>query len=133
MTRDRVVRGALWSSVALNALGVAILAPLVVGRPAPLWPIPAPPFYAAQLGYTIALFGIVYGWLAMQPTLHRPLIVVGAFGKAGFFLLTAAYAVGGDVPVAMALQATPDLVLASVFLWWAWAPFIPTNVDSKSS
>ncbi len=84
-----------------------------------MWPIAAPPYYAAQLGFTIALFGVVYGWLAMQRTLNRALIVVGAIGKAGFFLLTALYAGTGDVPTTMAVQATPDLLLAAVFLWWA--------------
>ena len=119
MSRDRIVRGALWSSAALNALGVCILAPLALGYPSPIWPIDSPPYYAAQLAYVIGLFGAVYAWLATQPTLNRPLIVVGALGKAGFFLLTVMYAVSGAVPGPMAVQATPDLVLAVVFLWWA--------------
>ena len=122
MTRNQLIRGALWSSVALNALGVFILAPLAVGRPSSLWPIAAPPYYAAQLCYTVGLVGVVYAWLAIQRTINRTLVVVGALGKAGFFLLTVAYAVAGEVPVSMALQATPDLVLAIVFLWWARAP-----------
>ncbi len=119
MSRDQIIRGALWSSVALNALGVFILAPLAIGRPSLMWPIAAPPYYAGQIAFTIALFGIVYGWQAMQRTLNRPLIVVGAIGKAGFFFLTAAYALRGDVPTTMAFQATPDIALALVYLWWA--------------
>jgi hypothetical protein len=119
MSRAFVLRAALWSSVGVNALGVALLAPLAVGQPSPRWPIEAPPYYAGQLAYTIGLFGLVYAWLARQPVVSRPLLVVGALGKAGFFFLTLAYALAGVVPRTLAMQATPDLVLAGLFLWGA--------------
>ncbi len=32
---------------------------------------------------------------------------------------TATYGLDGDVPVSMALNASPDLVFAAIFLWWA--------------
>jgi len=49
--------------------------------------------------------------------------VVGGVGKLGFFTITLIYAIAGDVPASMALNATPDLVLAAIFLWWArWRP-----------
>ena len=128
MSRALLLRGALWTSVVLNALGVALLAPLALGQPSAYWPIEAPPFYAAQLAYTIGLFGCVYAWLARQSVVSRPMLVVGALGKAGFFFLTLAYALVGVVPRAMALQATPDLVLACLFLWGA-RPFATTPVD----
>ncbi|MBK9549450.1 MAG: hypothetical protein IPO52_10200 [Gemmatimonadetes bacterium] len=51
-----------------------------------------------------------------------PLIVVGGLGKLGFFGLTLAYALAGDLPRSMALNATPDLILAGIFLLWARAP-----------
>lgn len=118
---DRRLRVALWSSVVLNALGVLVFAPATVGRVSPLLPIPAPPFFAAQVGFVIALFGGVYLWLVLQPRIPRPLVVVGGLGKLGFFVLTVVYALAGEVPPAMALQATPDLILAVVFLRWAAA------------
>jgi hypothetical protein len=65
------------------------------------------------------LFAGVYAWLALQRTFYRPLIVVGGLGKLGFFALTAAYAAAGEVPAGMALNATPDLLLAGIFFWWA--------------
>ncbi len=132
MSRASVLRAALWSSVGLNALGVAILVPLALGRPSPRWPMEAPPYYAAQLAYTIGLFGLVYAWLARQPVVSRPLLVVGALGKAGFFLLTLAYAVAGVVPRTLALQATPDLVLAVVFLWGA-RPSVPPGAGQATA
>ncbi len=118
-SRDRILRGALWATVALNVLGAIIFALPALGRSSPLLPVAVPPYFAAQIGFTIALFAGVYAWLALQPQFNRPLIVVGGLGKLGFFTVTAAYALAGEVPVAMALNATPDLVFAGIFLWWA--------------
>ncbi len=63
----------------------------------------------------------MYLWLARQPTVHRPLLVVGGLGKVGFFALSAAYAVAGVVPPQVALGAVADLVLGGLFLWSARA------------
>lgn len=117
---DRTIRIALWATVALNALGVVLLAPLAWGRDVPMLPVAPSPYLAAQLVFTIALFGCVYAWLALQPRIPRSLVVVGAIGKLGFFALTAAYAGAGLLPATTAVNATPDLVLALVFLWWAF-------------
>jgi hypothetical protein len=67
-----------------------------------------------------SLFGPVYAWLALRPRIDHPLLVVGGLGKRGFFALAAAYWAAGDLPGGTVLQTTPDLVLAAVFLWWAW-------------
>ena len=119
MPSDRLVRAALWFSVALNALGVAVFLPMALGSASPLLPIAASPFLAANTAVTIGLFGGVYAWLALQPQINRALIVVGGLGKLGFFALAVTYAVIGVVPMRMALNATPDLILAGIFLWWA--------------
>lgn len=119
MAHDRVIRIALWSSVALNLLGVAVFLPAALGLPAPMLPIQAPRFYAGQVGLTIALFGGVYAWLARRSVINRPLVVVGALGKLGFFLLFVAYWAAGDLSLGAVLQASPDLILAGVFLRWA--------------
>lgn len=120
MTRaNRVLRAALWASVAVNAIGVVVFAPLALGRPSPLLPVPLSPFLAGQVGFVIALFGGVYFWLARQPTVHRPLLVVGGLGKLGFFSLAVAYAVAGVIPAQVALSAVPDLLLGALFLWAA--------------
>jgi hypothetical protein len=118
-TPNRVIRTALWATVALNALGVYVFAPLALGYPSPLMPLEVPPYFAAQIGFTIALFGGVYAWLAMQREFNRGLVIVGGLGKLGFFMLTLAYALAGDLPMSSAAQAAPDLVFASIFLWWA--------------
>ena len=119
MSPDRIIRGALWATVALNTLGVLVFALPALGHPTPLLPVAVPPFFAAQIAFTIALFGGVYAWLARRPTIDRALVVVGGLGKLGFFALTVAYALAGDIPTTMAVNALPDLVFAGIFLWWA--------------
>ncbi len=120
MSRDRVLRSALWATVAVNLLGVTVFALPAFGYPSPLLPIAVPPYFAAQLAYTIALFAGVYAWLALQPEFNRALVVVGGLGKLGFYALTVAYWLAGALPFGMALNATPDLIFAGIFLWWAF-------------
>jgi hypothetical protein len=120
-TADRTVRTALWASVALNAMGVLAFLPLALGRPSLLLPLAVPPYFAAQVGFTIALFGVVYAWLARQRPIHRPLLVVGGVGKLGFFLLTLVYALAGALPGRLVPSALPDLVFGTIFLWGAHA------------
>ena len=130
MSKDRVIRSALCAAVLLNALGVYVFLPLAHGVASPLMPVDVPRFFAAQIGFTIALFGGVYAWLAMQPQVNRALVVVGGLGKLGFFGLTLLYALLGDVQISMALTATPDLVFATIFLWWARTPAHPEPTRS---
>lgn len=118
MSRDRLIRIALWTSALLNLLGVAVFGPPALGVDSDMLPMDPPRFYVAQIGLTIALFAGVYAWLAMQPVIDQPLLVVGALGKLGFFALFVAYWLAGDVPARSVAQAVPDLVLGSAFLWW---------------
>lgn len=125
MTRNLIIRSALWSTVALNLLGVAVFLPAAMGRPSALLPIPGPRYYTAQVALVIGLFGCVYAWLALQRVINRPLLIVGALGKLGFFLLAVVYAAAGDIPSKVVPQSSPDLLLAIIFLWWAFTE--PTN------
>lgn len=118
MNRDSLMRGALWFSAALNAAGVFMFGAAAIGAETTMLPIPVPRFYAAQLAFVIANFGVAYAWLARRPQIDRPLVALGAVGKAGFFLVYALYWLAGDLPGAAVLTATPDLVLALIFAWW---------------
>ena len=118
-TRDRVLRVSLWATVLINLLGVYIFALPAFGMPSALVPLSPQPYYAAQVAYTIALFCGVYAWLALQRRINRPLVIVGALGKLGFFTLAVAYWLAGDLTADIPLKATPDLVLGLIFLWWA--------------
>lgn len=120
MSRNIIIRGALWFSVALNLLGVYVFVPAAMGRESAMLPIPGPPFYIAQVALVIGLFCGVYAWLALQTEINRPLLIVGALGKLGFFGSTVIYWLTGDLPAAVVPQSSPDLVLALIFLWWTW-------------
>lgn len=122
MRSSRFLRGALWATVGLNALGVYVFAPLALGRTSPFVPIDVTPFLAAQVGLTIAIFGGVYAWMARQPVVPVSLLVIGGVGKLGFFGLSVAYAIAGQIPASMAISALPDLVFAIIFLLAARAP-----------
>jgi hypothetical protein len=121
MASDRTIRIALWASVVLNLLGLVVFVPAAIGLPAPMLPLPAPRFYAAQVSLMIGTFGGAYLWMAMQPRIHRPLVVMGGVGKLGFFAIAVIYRLAGDLPSAAVSQALPDLFLAMIFLTWARA------------
>jgi hypothetical protein len=116
---DRAIRIALWLTVALNALGTGIFGLAAVGGSSPFLPVAIPRFAAGHIAWVIALFGVLYAWQAMEPHINRGLIAIGGVGKLGFFLLTLAYSVAGDIPAQMAANAAPDLLFGVVFLAWA--------------
>ncbi len=129
MTADRLVRLALWASVPLNLLGMALFLSAAVGHPSPLLPLPLPPFYAAQLALVIGLFAGVYVWLARQPVILRPLLLVATLGKLGFFSLFVLFWTVGDLPFPSVVRASPDLLLGLIYAWWLWpttTPRLPT-------
>lgn len=111
------LRMILLTSAGLNVLGTVAFLPLAFGRLSPLLPLDASPYLAGQLAFVIALFGGVYAWLATQDRPTRPLLLVGAIGKLGFFLLSALYAAFGELSWQMAAAASPDLLLGGALLW----------------
>jgi hypothetical protein len=124
MNRDRVLRVALWISVVYNLLGAwALAAPASwAGRTAST-PDGVPFFFRAELAFVVVLFGSLYLWLALRPRLDDvvPLVVLGAVGKAGFFLVYVATWLRGDFPINAVVTASGDMVLALIFGWWALA------------
>lgn len=119
MVSDRILRVALWLTVALNALGAVIFGQVAIGGSSAFLPVAVSRFAAGQIAWVIALFGFVYGWQAMAPRINRGVIATGGLGKLGFFLLTVAYWLAGDVPGQMAANATPDLLFGVLFLSYA--------------
>ena len=61
----------------------------------------------------------MYAWLAMQRVIDRPLVGVGGPGTLAFFLSTLGFALAGDLRMMSVVQASPDLLLAMIFLWCA--------------
>jgi hypothetical protein len=118
MDRDRIMRGALWTTAVFNVGGALMFAfPASLGQRAGL-PAPAPPLYTSFIAFMVLLFAATYAWLAMQPRIDRPLVVFSAAGKTGFFVVVLVCFLLGELPARSLLGATGDLGFAALFVWW---------------
>lgn len=109
-------RLALALSAPLNLCGAILFSP--PGATLRAWAgyPDAPAFYQWTLASWVLAFGVAYGHAAWVGRADRALLALGAFGKSVFFALTVAMAVGGELPWLTVVAASPDLVLAMVFL-----------------
>jgi len=120
--RDRVVRRALMATAFSNLGGAALFAfPDSIGRLAAL-PVPVPTVYAMLLALFVLLFGGMYGWLAVQPVIHRPMVALAAIGKAGAFVVVAACWAFGAAELLSLIVISGDLAFAAIFAWWLLGP-----------
>jgi hypothetical protein len=117
MSSAAATRVALWASVVLNLFGAVLFLKPAMGYTSASLPLNPPAFYAAQLGMVILVFAVAYAWLATRRQFDRPLLAMGAAGKIGFFAVSLAFWWVGDLRFEQAAQATPDLVLGSIFAW----------------
>lgn len=118
MTEDRIVRRALWMTTAANIGAAPLFAfPASLGWIAGL-PAEVPTVYAMMLALFVLLFGGAYGWLALQPTIDRPLLALGAIGKTGAFTVVFLCWCAGAADFGSVLAITGDLGFAAVFFWW---------------
>lgn len=118
MQSERFIRTVLWVSVGFNLLGaMAFILPETVGQLSAL-PVPAPRLYAWLLASMVLMFGGMYAWLAMQLEINRPLLAIGAIGKALVFCVFTTCWLVGDVTFLAVAGASGDLVLAGLFAWW---------------
>jgi hypothetical protein len=117
--KDRFFRRVLWSTAVLN-LGAAVLFTFPDSLPGRILGLPAtvPLLYRVLVGLFVALFGGVYAWLAVQATIDRPLVALGAIGKAGAFGGVLLCWVLGATTGLMPALFSADLLLAGIFAWW---------------
>ncbi|MES2885568.1 MAG: hypothetical protein V4709_12225 [Pseudomonadota bacterium] len=119
MLSDANFRRILWLS-ALTNLGGALLFAL------PAWPLgqlaglPAdvPLFYRAFVALFVLIYAGMYAWLAMQPVIHRPMVVLAAIGKSSAFLLVLLLWLMGAASVMSLALLSADLALAALYLAW---------------
>jgi hypothetical protein len=118
MSREQILRPALWTAAFFNLVGTFLFAfpASRLGQFAGL-PTHAPAIYRALVALFVFLFGCVYAWLAMQPTINRPLVAFGAIGKAAAFFLVVLLWLRGAAPVTSVWAIVGDLALAAVFFW----------------
>ncbi len=107
MKSDRALRAALWASVVLNALGVIAFMPLAVGRPSPFLPLDVSAFLAAQVAFTIALFG-GRGWHGSPASIGHFSLLVG--WENWVFLCS-------QLPTPSLTRCRPALPLAHYPIW----------------
>jgi hypothetical protein len=105
--------------LAAGVFGCAILPPMFFledfyGRQMPP-PITHPEFYYGFVGITLA-FQILYLLIAWDPLRYRPIMLIGALGKASFFATIAVLVARGRAPLQPALLVVPDLVFAVLFV-----------------
>src|SRR5262249_38046164 len=78
----------------------------------------APPVYATLSAAFIALFGGSYAWLALQPTISRPLLAFGVIGKTTACVLFFALWGFGQASFLLMLGGVGDLTFAALFFLW---------------
>ncbi len=118
MNRDALLRKVLWATVVYNLLAASAFAfPASVGQLAGL-PVPVPLVYSVMLTLFVLLFAAAYAWLAVQPTIDRPLLGFAAFGKATVFVAAVVLWITGDASWRLIPGATGDLIFAGLFAWW---------------
>jgi hypothetical protein len=118
VNRDAFIRKVLWATVFYNVAGALAFAfPASIGQLAGL-PLPVAPIYSVLLAIFVLLFGAAYLWLALQPTIDRPLIGFAALGKASVFVAAIVLWLLGEGPGLFIAGATGDLIFAALFSWW---------------
>jgi len=112
------MRYILWVGVAFNAfVALMLMFPSTLGVIAALPPIDSV-FYRWMLIYFVVLFSATYAWLAIQPTISRPIIVLATIGKTGAFFIALVCLLRGDIPLESFSISVGDLVFSIYFLFW---------------
>jgi hypothetical protein len=128
VNRDAFIRKVLWATVFYNLAGALAFAfPASIGQLAGL-PLPVAPIYSVLLAIFVLLFGAAYLWLALQPTIDRPLIGFAALGKASVFVAAIVLWLMGEGPGLFIAGATGDLIFAALFSWWLRTGSAPRTV-----
>jgi hypothetical protein len=132
MNRDAVLRKVLWATVVYNLLGASAFAfPASVGQLAGL-PVPVPLVYSVMLALFVLLFGAAYAWLALQPTIDRPMVGFAACGKASVFVAAVVLWATGEASALLIPGATGDLIFAALFTWWLRTTAVaPAGITAK--
>jgi len=114
---EKFVRTALFATALFNfGAALAFAFPMSIGK---LIALPsAPPVYLALSAVFIALFGGSYTWLALQPTISRPMLGFGAIGKTVAFFTFFTLWTCGNASLLLMLGGVGDLAFAALFFAW---------------
>lgn len=78
-------------------------------------PFSHPDTYYGFIASTFA-WQLAYLVIGRNPAAYRPFMLLGALGKVIYFAANWALYAGGRIPIAVPLIATPDIVLAALFV-----------------
>ena len=113
---EQLVRFSLWVTAPLNLVaGFSFAVPANPMGQLIRLPQQEPSIYTLMSGGMVALFGIVYFWLARQEVLFKPVLGIGAAGKLMAVLIAISLFLKGDLPLVPALLISGDLLF--VLLW----------------
>jgi hypothetical protein len=121
------MRRVLWVGVAFNALvALMLMFPSTLGALAALPPVGSV-FYRWMLTFFVVLFSATYAWLALEPTISRPVVVLAAVGKTGAFMVALACLVRGDIQLRTFSISIGDLAFAAYFFLWLRATAVSAS------
>lgn len=103
------------AGVANLAAAYVLAAPFSTFGQAMGLPDEVPALYRALVALFVALFGGAYLWLAGTEPIHRPILLLGAVGKLGAFVLALVLWLLGSVQLPLLTVSCVDLGFAA---WW---------------
>lgn len=119
MQLDNWVGRSLWITLPFNFIAAYALS-FPTSSISRFVELPAQPynFYTVFSGAMVALFGLTYTWMALQPAINRPLLAFGACAKLLAVTTAAILFTLGEFSGLALLIVSGDLVFA--VLWGAW-------------
>ena len=118
MINSNIIRSVLWVGVVFNAVvALMLMFPDSLGILAALPPIGSD-FYRWMLSYFVVLFSATYAWLALAPTISRPVVALAAIGKTGSFIIAIVCLFRGDIELKTFSISLADLAFALYFFHW---------------
>lgn len=119
MGRNAIARGALAVSTPFNLAAAFVFGfpNSALGRVQGL-PADPPALYRALVALFLVLFACAYAWLSLQKEISRPLLALGAIGKAAAFLTFLSLGLANLCSARLALGSIGDALLALIFGWW---------------
>jgi hypothetical protein len=118
MVDSKTMRRVLWVGAAFNALvALMLIFPSSLGALAALPPVGSV-YYLWMLTFFVLLFSAIYAWLALEPTISRPVVVLAAVGKTGAFIIALACLLRGEILFRTFSVSIGDLAFAIFFFLW---------------
>ncbi len=119
----RLVRWTLWITAPFNLLAAYAFA-FPMGSVGNLLRLPQPAygeFYMLMTASLVGLFGLAYIWMALQPAIDKPLLFVGAAGKAMAATTGLLLMLSGQLSTVTGTLLLGDYLFAGFWIYWLWS------------